>query len=147
MVCRPPGPLCDFFNDDTLLSCFPDDRTSLAIQGDFSIHPEQLHSSEHTCSPHLTSGSPPLHSPTEPATNLTLSSQGPVVPGHSKFTRSLYLTITLRLSLSHEVHHLYRPYTSHSHHRPQSEITLSLWSLLNYSFLTTFHRSVLFNVH
>ena len=34
-------------------------------------------------SPHLTSHSPDHHPPTELGTNLTLSSQGPVVPRHS----------------------------------------------------------------
>ena len=52
-----------------------------------------------TSSPHLTSHSPLLHPPTGPGTNLTLSSQGPVVPRHSLLHCSLCQTTTLSHSL------------------------------------------------
>ena len=49
VIDRPPGPLCDLFDEmDALLSCSPDDGTPLIVLGDFSIHHEKLHASEFT---------------------------------------------------------------------------------------------------
>ena len=57
----------------------PDDGTPLVVLGDFSIHPEKLHSSElidFFSTFDLTLSSSP---PTGPGTNSTLSSKSPVV--------------------------------------------------------------------
>ena len=83
-----------------------------------------------------------LHRPTGLETNSTLSLQGPVIPRHSTPLTAFDHHFLSPL----KIHHFSRPYTSHSHYLPQSEIPLSLCSLLYCSFPTIIHRSIRFNV-
>ena len=72
-----------------------------------------------TSSPHLTSHFHPVHPSTGPEINLTLTSQGPVVPLQYLLPRSLSLNITL------------------SHHLPQSHFPSTLSSALEFSLMSS----------
>ena len=154
VISLPPGPLGNFSDEmDALLSCCPDDGTSLVVLGDFNTPPEKLHSPElidfFSTSDLTLSPSPLTHRAgnqlnlvlTRSCRTSVLSVTLLTVSDHHAVTFTLPLKLSTSLSQTSQGHQLSQPepplspllFCPHIIHRFTEEASSTLLSSLSSS--------------